>query len=75
MDNLETLTDDELSKMNIVKKYFLFIGEQFKESKKRNHQYKGYYVSNCFRVLVGMEAHRTAPGNILEHSYFYHLDE
>ena len=36
MDDLETLTDDEFSKMNIAKKYFLFVREQFKESKKRN---------------------------------------
>ncbi len=54
-------------------RYFEFVKQQYtewKNWKKEGKDYGGYYLSNCFLVLTKKGPHRTAPGNLLENSYF-----
>ena len=60
MSDLETTTKEKHSIKEYVQEYFRYVKDQVEESKIRGH--KGYYISNCLRVLVGMEPHNTAAG-------------
>ena len=70
MVDLEHTANKEHSKLDFVREYFRFVKDQFEESKEKDHEYKGYYFSNCLRVLVGMESHRTAPGSSFDDSWY-----